>query len=113
MVFALFLFTFRKFYRKFSQFCQNLFKLFTISVVGLIFKDKNKFFEYFDLFFWVKLGKYLKIQPFSSKIAPNKLLSSTLIKFAGSTHPKTTNMIFVNSKGATPHTSIYIESALE
>ena len=58
------------------------------------------------------LRNYFKFQPFSSKIARIKLLWSNLIKLAGSAHPKDTNTIFTNYKGASL-TSISIKSVLE
>ena len=53
-----------------------------------------------------------QIQPFSSKIAQNKLLLSNVINLPEVHTKKTTNAIFVNHKGVSP-TSTFPESCLE
>ena len=78
----------------------------------MIFKEKEVLLTNLINFLSKILGNSFKIQPPSSKIAQNKLLWSTLIKFAGKKHPKTTNSTFVNFKGSIV-VSISIGSALE
>ena len=70
-----------------------MYKLLTIK--GLIFFLRTKsIVDYFDLIFWLKFWPNIsKFSSFYKKIARNLV---HLIIFAGSTHPKTTETIFVN-----------------
>ena len=65
---------FRNFCLKIRQILQKYVKIFTKSVVNLIFQDKKKIVDYFDLTTLAKMAKYFKIQPFSAKVARNKTL---------------------------------------
>ena len=79
-------------------------KLLTIIPL-ILFWEPTKFCWLFSL-------NFSAIQHFSTKIARNKLLWYTLIKFAGSTRPETINKFLVNSK-KTSSTSNLNESVLE
>ena len=58
------------------------------------------------------LVKSFKIQTFSSKTARNKILLSTLNKYAGSTQPNTSNTIFLDSKGGDFNFNFRCESSV-
>ena len=88
---------FPEFWPKISSVLLNFVKILKNSVVILIIKILFAMAIFFK--FCQKLANYFKIPTFSSKTARNKLLWSTLIKFAGKTPPNTNNTLFVDSKG--------------
>ena len=87
--FPMFLLTLSGISPKISSILIKIVKIVNNSTVNFIFRDRKSIVDNFYLNFLSKtLAKFFKIQPFSSKIARNKLLESTLIKFYRSTQPK-------------------------
>ena len=71
----MFLFTFSGFSPKVSTISLKIVKIDDNSTVNFILRDRKNSIDNFHLVFLAKIrNKYFKIQPFSSKMARNKLL---------------------------------------